>query len=257
MTAPLLIAPSQLQSTPPTGATAPSRPLPPAPGGIASGICSLSFQNRTFRFRTNPNTIWWTYELIKATEDTYGGRVIQLLGTKLGDLKVTVECGNGGWAYLMSVVLWLRDLLNDQRQGGTATFLYTTRNWQLNVYAMTIPMMDKVEATTREIELNFKIQEDVSGILSRLTLDTELSKLQQGVCGPGNPPHNMYNDHFVLPGQSAPTTPVVPGGPNYTPSGITNTVDTNVTGSNPMGLNPLAGFPIINQIPGVQNLTGG
>jgi hypothetical protein len=256
MTASLLAATTQVSSAPITGATAPAVPLPPAPGGAASGICSLTYgSGQVFTFRTNPNEIWWSYELIKNVEDTYGGRVIQLLGTKLGDLRVTVECGRGGWSYLMQVLLYLRNLLSDQRNGQTATFLYTTRNWQLKVYALTIPFQDQVEATTREIELNFKIQEDISGTLSRVTLDAELSRLQDGVYGPGHPPHNMYNDARSQAGMG-PTVATVQtaGGPNYTGSGITNTVDSNPAGSSPLGVNPLTAFPFFSSIPGLSAL---
>src|ERR1700742_4518004 len=96
-----------------------------SPGMANTGLCTLSLQGRVFRFRTNPNEIWWSYELIRNVEETYGGRVGELLGTKLGDLSVKVDCGNGGWNYLMEVVLFLRDLLTDQRNGNTAQFAYT------------------------------------------------------------------------------------------------------------------------------------
>jgi hypothetical protein len=260
MTTSLLVPPSQVMSAgAPTGGTDSNAPLPPGPPGIVRGLCSLSWGGRTFSFRTNPNEIWWSYELIRKVEDTYGGRVIQLLGTKMGDLRVKVEIGHGGWSYLMQVVLMLRDLLSDQRNGQTADFRYTTRNWHLKVYAMTVPFEDRVEATTREIELSFRIQEDVTGVLSRVTLDAELLRLQDGVYGAGRPPHNQYNDYNALMAnqllKGGPNSdPVVPGGPNYDPSGITNTVDVNPLGSNPQGINPLSNFPFLSSIPGLSAL---
>src|SRR6185437_458039 len=106
------------------------------PSGVNTGLCTLSFQDQVCRFRTNPNEVWWSYELLQNVEETYGGRVIQILGTRLGDLTVKVDCGLGGIDYLMEVVYYLRNLMSDQRNGNPATFAYTTRNWQLNVYAM-------------------------------------------------------------------------------------------------------------------------
>lgn len=215
------------------------------PGGQGSGLCTLSFQDRVFRFRTNPNTINWTYEMITNVEQTYGGQVIQLLGTRLGDLSVKVEIGNAGWPYLMQVVLYLRDLMSDQRNGSVATFNYTTRNWMLNVYGMTIPFQDSFDETVREIELNFKIQEDVTGLMQQVTLDVELARLQDGVYGPGSFPHNQFND------ANAPNISnllnqaldyMSPGGPTYTPPNITNTVDSTPEGSNPGGLDPTGGL---------------
>lgn len=253
---PLLNPQTSASGVPFNSSTAPI-PVSPGPSGTNRGICSLNFQNRIFRFRTNPNEIWWSYELLKAVDDTYGGRVIQLLGTKLGDLKVQVEIGAGGWPYLMQVVLYLRDLLSDQRKGNTATFEYTTRNWKLNVYAMSIPFEDRMEATVRPIELNFKIQEDLTGVVSQVSLNAELSRLQDGVYGPLQTPHNQYNDYNSIQSQvgqilSGNADPVSPGGPAYSPSGITNTVD-----SSPMGSDPLAAqglIPFLPSIPGLSSL---
>jgi hypothetical protein len=219
------------------------------PGSSNHGLCTLSFGNRVFRFRTNPNEIWWTYELVTNIDQTYGGRVVQLLGTKLGDLTVKVEAGRGGWDYLMSTVLYLRDMLSDQRGGQTGVFEYTTRNWKLNVYAMNIPFQDEVNATVREMTLSFKIQEDVNGVVSGATLNAELARLQDGIYRPGQSVHNEYND-FTKGG--VPLDQSGAGGPGgYTPSGITNQVDTQLQGDNPGGLNPISGIPFLPSIPGL------
>ena len=223
------------------------------PGSSERGICTLTFGDRVYQFRTNPNSVWWSYELITHVEQTYGGRVIQILGTRLGDLSVRVECGEGGWDYLMNTVLFLRDLMVDQRNGKTATFEYTTRNWKLNVYAMSIPFQDEVTATTREIEIQFKIQEDVSGVISQTSINSELAHLQDGVFRMGQAIHNQYNDHSA-------DTPLNPAGRvgamigvgmsgllggngtgiPYVPTNNTNTVDTNPQGNNPGGMNPFS-----------------
>lgn len=226
------------------------------PGTNNRGLCTLSFAGRTLTFRTNPNEVWWTYDLITNVEETYGGRVIQLLGTRLGDLRVTVECGRGGWPYLMRVVTWLRDLLNDQRGGEPAEFEYTTRGWFLKVFATSIPFQDEVEATTRELTLNFKIQEDVNGILSRISLSTELARLQEGTYGPGQQPHNRFNDGDYAAEQTL-AGEMNASGPGYAPSGIVNTVDSNILGTwggGIPGLNSLTSIPGLGSVAGLGDL---
>lgn len=239
------------------------------PSGVSTGLCTLSFQNQVFRFRTNPNEMWWNYELLQNVEETYGGRVIQVLGTRLGDLEVKVECGHGGVQYLMEVVYMLRNLMSDQRNGNPATFEYTTRNWKLNVYSMSIPFQDQFDATVREIPLNFKIQEDVTGVMSQVTLDAAFALLQDGVYAPGYPLHNQYNDASGIVGGLAAaaglggtltgglTDPIAPGGPTYLPAGIVNNVDSNPLGTTAAGLNPLAEIPFASAIPGLSTLFGG
>jgi hypothetical protein len=222
-----------------------------------AGLCTLSWEDRVFRFRTNPNEIWWTYELITHTEETYGGRVVQILGTRLGDLNVKVECGNGGWDYLMMVVNFLRDLLTDQRNGTPAVFEYTARNWKLGVYSMSVPFGDEVTATTREIELNFKIQEDITGLIGQATLDAAFANIAVGTYTPAQSVHNQYNDAAAAGGSNLSSSPENPSGPTYNPSTPINTVDTDVIGNDILGSNIIAGIPVLSNIPGLSSIIGG
>ena len=148
---------------------------------------------------------------------------------------------------------FLRDLLVDQRSGNTATFEYTTRNWKLGVYALNIPFQDQVTATTREIELVFKIQEDVTGILSQTSLNVELARLQAGVYRPDQNVHNKYNDYNAT--QDALDMVGKIGAmvglnmqPDYAQSSLVNTVDSTPQGNNPGGLSP---FSWLSLIPGL------
>jgi hypothetical protein len=147
------------------------------------GIASLNFRGKTLRFRTNPNEVWWSYRLNTAVEQTYGGRVVQILSASIDDLVFKIDCGRGGWPYLMSVVEFLKQMMIDQRKDGgqTATFEYTTRQWRMEVYALSVPFQDTVSATTRELELRFKVQEDISGVQTSLAMSSELSRLQNGI----------------------------------------------------------------------------
>lgn len=159
----------------------------PIDGGFANnphrGIASLYFNGETLRFRTNPNEIWWSYTLNTHVEQTYGGRVVQILGTKIEDLIVKIDCGNGGWPYLTKVVDFLRKMMIEQRKDGgkTAVFSYTTRGWRMKVYALSVPFQDQVTATTRELELRFKVVEDLTGQMTQAALSQELARLQDGM----------------------------------------------------------------------------
>lgn len=236
-----------------------------APGSTNHGLCSLTHSGNVFRFRTNPNEIWWTYELITHIEQTYGGRVVQILGTRLGDLTVKVECGLGGWDYLMRVVTYLRDVISDQRGGQPATFEYTTRNWKMNVYAMNVPFADQVSATVRELTMTFKIQEDVNGIVSGATLSTELARLQDGIYRPGQNIHNKYNDSStdvdLDPAGSLGSAVDITqfqsgaGGPSgFGQIGTPNTVDSTPQGATQ---NSIPGLGLLPSIPGLSGFLGG
>ena len=255
MTAFHTLNPGATLSLPNTFQAGAGNPVMNGAGSTNSGICTLSHGGKIFHFRTNPTSVWWTYDLITHVEETYGGRVVQILGTKLGDLSVKVECGSaygeiggqqGGWPYLMNMVNYLIDMLEGQRSGETATFEYTTRKWKLGVYALTVPFQDQVTATTRELELVFKIQEDISGVVSQLSLSGELAALQDGVYRPNQNVHNEFNDSnqagTTLNGFRGVPGSVLAGigvggvnqnlesGPAYAQPSATNTVDTHPQG---------------------------
>lgn len=145
------------------------------------GISSLSFKGRTFRFRSNPNHFFWNYTLNTKTDTTYGGRVIQLLSTRIDDFEMEFEAGNGRWEYMRQVLYFMRDILNGQRDGTPCTFEHTARGYKFNGYLTSFPMEDQWDAVLRPFKLTFKVQEDISGVLSTATLNAELRRLQEDI----------------------------------------------------------------------------
>lgn len=145
------------------------------------GIASLTHKGRTFRFRTQPNQFQWTYTLNKRVDQTYGGRVVQLLGTKIDDFVLKAEAGGGRWDYTNRMAKFMRDVMIEQRDGTPATFEYTTRGWKLNCYVVSVPFQDAIEEVLRPFEIQLKVQEDVSGLMSKSSLSAELRRLQDGV----------------------------------------------------------------------------
>ena len=141
----------------------------------------MTHGTKSIVFRTNPNSITWSYKMNTAVENTYGGRVIQLLSTSVQDLRVVIECGLGGWRYAMGIAEFMRNMMVDQRNGEPGTFTYTTRGWTMKVYAVNVPFQDRITETTREIELNFRVQEDMTGVISKQTMRAELAKLKEGI----------------------------------------------------------------------------
>ena len=146
------------------------------------GISSLYHPEvGTFRFRSNPKEFNWSYTLNKRVDQTYGGRVIQLLGTRIDDFSFKADCGIGRWEYMNRVAKFMRDVMIRQRGGTPATFEYTTRGWKFNAYVVSVPFADAIEEVLREFEVGLKVQEDISGVMSRNTLSAELARLQDGL----------------------------------------------------------------------------
>ena len=189
------------QITTPSGvsnaATPPNRGVPQNQYQSSRGLCSLSYEGHTLNFRTNPNSVQWDYSLVTHIQQTYGGRIVQILGVKMDNLVVKVDCGGGGWPYAMQVVNFMRDMMVAQRNGKAGTFTYTTRNWKLSVLALNVPYGDEVTATVRELELEFKIQEDNTGVLSKASLVDALKIFSDGVGWD----QSVYNNFVLAEGQ--------------------------------------------------------
>ena len=154
----------------------------PASTSGERGIASLYHPGAgTLRFRSNPNEFNWSYTLNKRVDQTYGGRVIQLLGTRIEDFTFKADAGGGRWPEMNRVAKFMRDVMVAQRNGIPATFEYTTRGWKFNAYVTSVPFADAVEEVLREFEIGLKVQEDVSGLMSQNTLQAELRRLQDGI----------------------------------------------------------------------------
>lgn len=165
------------------GYSNPSLSAPTSQYQNVRGVCTLYAPGvGTLQFRTNPNSISWDYELITNVQQTYGGRVIQILGARIDNLEVKVDCGQGGQPYAAYVAQFMRDMMMTQRNGIAGQFLYTTRNWNLQVYALNVPFHDSVEETVRELTLQFKVQQDVSKVaIADQSIANLLTLLQQGL----------------------------------------------------------------------------
>lgn len=146
------------------------------------GVAILEHGGKVLNFRTDPNKINWTYRLNTKVEETYGGRVVQVLSASIDDLVVTADAGSGGWIYMRQVAEFFRDMLFDQREGGEpGLFSFPGRGWEMRVYALAFPYKDRWDDVRREFTMNFKVQEDVSGVVSSSVIANELAKLKQGV----------------------------------------------------------------------------
>lgn len=202
------------------------------------GLAQLTHDGSSYQFRTNPNAITWTYNLNKYVDETYGGRVVQLLSVNMDNLIVTADAGSGGWDHLYFTVKWFRDMLVNQRDSGLpGTFEYANRGWKFSVYALSMPMKDSWDAVRREFTMNFKIQEDVSGVASQSTMDAELTRLREGIgysktkyndptqsgdaVVTGDPASQATAPGTTTPAGSAPAAPTLPpaGGGRPNPIG--------------------------------------
>lgn len=137
---------------------------------------------RTFSFRVNPNKISLSYNLRTSTQNTYAGKVIQILGINIEGLTVTSDAGRGGRKHLRKVLLYCRDLVKWQKNNESpVTFNFPSQKIKLKVFLKSFTLNDRIENDTFPFTLDFVVQEDVSGVVTKNTLADELGRLAEGI----------------------------------------------------------------------------
>lgn len=135
-----------------------------------------------FRLRIDPEEIQWVYSLNTRTDNTYGGKVIQILSVSINEMSLPIMGGSGGRDYLKSVATFFRDGMLWQRDtGNTAIFTYSPRGYNLNVYFSNLKIEDKLENVSFPFTLVFKVQEDLAGAVKQQIIMQEIANLQAGI----------------------------------------------------------------------------
>lgn len=149
---------------------------------MARVAASITGGPRPFYFRVNPKSVDWTYSLNTSTQETAGGRVIQILSVNFNELVVQAESGNGGEAYLRSTATFFRELIVWQKEHRrTVLFQMPSKKISLRVFAESMDVKDRVGNILRPFTMTFKIQEDVRGVLKQKTISSELARLERGI----------------------------------------------------------------------------
>lgn len=145
------------------------------------GIALIQAQT-DFRFRIDPESIEWTYKLNTHTDNTYGGKVIQILSVQINTMTIPIVSGAGGRAYMMSVFNFFRDMMIWQRDTGkSGTFTYTPRGYNLKIFASNLKLEDNLQNVIFPVSMAFDVQADLAGIVKDQIISAEIAHLQQGI----------------------------------------------------------------------------
>jgi len=147
------------------------------------GVAIIIGGPNDFHFRIDPNLITWQYKLNTHVDETYGGRVIQLLSVSITNLSIQADAGRGGRAYLKEVITFTRDLLLWQKNNPdkVVRFVYPPRGYSFSVHLTQLSIADSLENVVFPYTFAFNVNEDVSGIVTDKVMSAELTKLQEGI----------------------------------------------------------------------------
>lgn len=145
------------------------------------GTASLKGQDTWF-FRIDPNSIEFTYELKTKVTETFGGKVVQILGVSLDNLTISFESGSGGREYLKAFGNFFKNAMIWQRDTGQPLiFSYPPRGYIVSCYLDSVSIKDDIKNVTFPFTLKAKIQQDLMGTVKTEALSAALNRLVDGV----------------------------------------------------------------------------
>lgn len=142
---------------------------------------SLVAGDTTLILPINPYTAQWSYQEVVNSEDTIGGRVVQLLSVNVQGLQVTSVAGSR--ENLQKVATGLQQIMEYHvRTSQPAHFKVPSRGWDFKVYISAMPQVGwEVASTTYPYELQLSVQEDISGVQTHKIQLAALQRLSQGI----------------------------------------------------------------------------
>ena len=137
--------------------------------------------SRSFVLPVNVYTAKWGYKENTVSRDTLGGRVVQLLSVQVTGL--SIESVAGSRNELQKMAEAAREIM--QYHVTTlrpATFVVPSRKWNFRVYLTDMPQMGwDLASTTYPYQLQFQIDEDLSGIKTAQVESGALTRLYDGI----------------------------------------------------------------------------
>jgi hypothetical protein len=148
---------------------------------MAAPFASIS-AHKKFIFKVNPYNVGWGYNLRTHVDDTYGGKVVQILGVDLTSLTIDTAAGGHGLPYVQEFMKFWRDMcIWQQNEQKLAIFSFPSKNYRLSVWADTLNISNSLDNIEHPITMVFQIQEDLAGTLKKTAMTAQLKKLAVGI----------------------------------------------------------------------------
>lgn len=135
--------------------------------------------SHTFRF--NPDAANWSYQNNISSQDTLGGRVVQLLSVSVQGVTITGRAGSRG--ELQRLADNVKEIMNYHvRTQRPVQFKVPSRNWNFLVYVQAMPQVGwDVAATSYPYSLTLAVEEDLAGVFTKKLESAALERIAGGI----------------------------------------------------------------------------
>lgn len=143
-------------------------------------------------FRLDPSEVAWDFTIKTKTLPTVGGKVIQVFGTKLGNMTVNGEFGQGGWQAQAAFLERIRAIGARQANLGAQVpvrFRLPQHGWDFQVFLNSFTNRDGGSSSVRQAagifaptwSLNFTIAEDHTAGLKEAATELFIRRISKGM----------------------------------------------------------------------------
>ena len=132
-------------------------------------------------FAFNPDEVKWSYTNNTVSRDTVGGRVVQLLSSKVEQMTVNGKAGSRG--ELQLIASNMKKIMEYQiATQSPVSFKVSSRKWNFKVYIQNISSLGwDYAATSYPYEITLLVQQDLSGLTGKTIEQQALQRLAEGI----------------------------------------------------------------------------
>lgn len=132
-------------------------------------------------FLFNPDEVKWQISNNTVSRDTIGGRVVQLLSSRVEQMTVTGRAGSR--EELQKFALNMKKIMKYQIElQNSVHFKVPSRKWDFKVYVQNVSSLGwDYAATSYPYELTLLVQEDLAGLTKKAIEESALERLAQGI----------------------------------------------------------------------------
>jgi hypothetical protein len=133
----------------------------------------------TFRF--NPDSVTWSYKENISSQDTIGGRVVQLLSVQIEGISIQGRSGSRGELQRMSDNI--RSIMEYHiKSSRPVAFRVPSRKWYFVVYVTAMPQIGwDVASTSYPYQIELAVEQDLVGLQAKKIEESALLRLAEGV----------------------------------------------------------------------------
>ena len=133
-----------------------------------------------FDFRVDPNSCKWSYNIRTHEDETYGGKVIQILGIDIGLMQIVGEFGDGGFPEQERMVVYVRNCMTALKKQHTR-FVFPFKGWDMQGWFTGYPKyyLDRTTVSPAFTVPFFVAVEN--GALTKIAMNEALKKVQIGI----------------------------------------------------------------------------